>query len=181
MARRGYARRYSQAVFEIALETDELDRWQSDLQKIVSVVGDAALVAWLESPKVNLDDKVRLLSERLPGINPLALNLVGLLVAKGKPAIIGDIASEYQRLVDIHYGIEQAEVITASPLNDKDKQGLAEKLGAIIGKKVVLKPSVDPGVIGGVIARIDGKLLDASTRHQLEALRKELSGEGSKR
>ncbi len=66
-------------------------------------------------------------------------------------------------------------------LEPRIAQKLTEKLGAIIGKKVVLKPSVDPGVIGGVIARIDGKLLDASTRSQLEALRKEIAGEAIKR
>ncbi len=181
MTRRVYARRYSRAVFEIALETNRLEPWLSDLQKIAGVVGEAALIAWLESPKIHFDDKVRRLSERLEGISPHALNLVSLLVARGKPAIIGDIAIEYQRLLNRHHGIEPAEVITAIPLDDRDKQALAEKRGAIIGQKVVLKPSVDPGVIGGVIARIDGKLLDASTRSRLEALRKEISGEGSKR
>ena len=45
MARRAYARRYSQAVFEIALEAKELDRWQSDLRKIASLAEDTSLVA----------------------------------------------------------------------------------------------------------------------------------------
>ncbi|GAH57989.1 unnamed protein product, partial [marine sediment metagenome] len=40
MARRVYAKRYSQAVFNIALEKDELDRWQSDLRKIASLGED---------------------------------------------------------------------------------------------------------------------------------------------
>ncbi len=181
MAKKVYARRYSQAVFEIALETNKLDQWQSDLQKIASVVGEAAPVAWLESPKIHFDEKARWLSERLPDVSPLALNLVRLLVTKGKLGIIGDIADEYQRLLDSHRGIEQAEVTTAIPLGDEDKQRLAERLGAIVGKKIVLKSSVDPAVIGGIVARIDGKLLDASTRGKLEALRKELAGAGGKR
>ena len=33
---------------------------------------------------------------------------------------------------------------------------------------------------GGVVARINGKLLDASTRNKLEALRRELAGAGEK-
>jgi len=135
---------------------------------------DAILIAWLENPKFRFDDKVRLLSEQLGDINPLTLNLVYLLVARGRLGMIGDIADEYQRLLDSYRGIEQAEVITAVPLDDEDKIRLGERLGAVVGKKVVVKPEVDSSLIGGFIARIGGKLLDGSTRGRLEALKREL-------
>ena len=176
MARRAHAKRYSQAVFEIAVERQELDRWQSDLRKIVSLGEDAAFTTLIESPKLRLNDKARLLSERLGDINPLALNLAYLLVARGSFSMVGEIADAYQRLLDSHRGIEQAEVITAIPLDDDDKLRLAEHLGAIVDKKVVIKPEVDSSLIGGVIARIGGKLLDGSTRSRLEALKREVSG-----
>ena len=178
MARRAYARRYAQAVFEIALETKELDKWQSDLRKIVSIVGDAALVAFLESPKVHFEDKARLLSERLKGINPLALNLTLLLVTRGRLSIIGEIADEYQRRLNSYRGIEPAEIITAIPLDDKDKLKLTEHLGAIVGKKVVLKSEVDSALIAGFVARVGSKLLDGSTHSKLMTLKKELAGTG---
>lgn len=178
MARKAYARRYSQAVFEIALETKELDKWRSDLKKIVSVVGDTAFVALLESPKFHFNEKAKLLSERLEGINPRALNLVYLLLVKGRLGMLADIADEYRRLLDSYRGIEQAEVITAIPLDEKDKLKLAEHLGAMVGKKVVLKTEVDSSLIGGVVARIGGKLLDGSTHSKLLALKRELAGTG---
>ena len=174
MTRKVYTRRYAQAVFEIALETKELDRWQSDLQKIAGLAKDVTLVAFLESLKIPFDDKARLLSELLKSINPLALNLVYLLAARGKLRTIGDIADDYQRLLDSHRGIEMAEVVTATDLDEEDKRRLAEHLSAIVGKKVTLKTEVEPELIGGVIARIGGKLLDGSTRSKLEALKKEL-------
>lgn len=175
MARKVYARRYSQAVFNIALERKELDRWQSDLRKIASLSEDATFFAFLESPKVHFGDKAKLLSERLGDINPLALNLVYLLVARGRLSIMGDIADGYQRLFDNYHGVEQAEIITAIPLDDEDKTRLGEHLGAIVSKKVVLKLEVDSSLIGGIVARIGGKLLDGSTRSQLMALKKELA------
>ncbi len=181
MARRVYARRYAQAVFEIALEKKELERWQSDLQKIVSVVSDATFLAALESPKLKLEYKTRLLSERLGDVSPLALNLVSLLIARASIGLIGDITDEYQRLLDSYHGIEPAEVITAIPLEDKDIQKLAESLSALVGKKVVLKSEVDSSVIGGIVARVGGELLDGSTRSKLAALRRELVGMEMKR
>ena len=174
MPRGVYARRYSQAVFEIALERKELDRWQSDLGKIASLGEDATFIAFLESPRFHFNDKARLLSERLGDINPLALNLVYLLVARGRLSMVGDIADGYQQLLDSYRGIERAEITTAIPLDDEDKLRLEEHLGAIVGKKVVLKPGIDSSLIGGIVARIGGKLLDGSTRSQLMALKREL-------
>jgi len=181
MARKAYARRYAQAVFEIALEEKELERWQSDLQKVVKAVEDATFLAALESPKIKVDDKTRLLSERLVDVNPLVFNLVRLLITRTSIGIVGDIAEEYQRLLNSYHGIEPAEVITAVPLDDKDIQKLTENLGALIGKKVVLKSAVDPGIIGGIIARVGGKLLDGSTRSKLLALKRDLVGTERKR
>jgi len=81
-------------VFELAREKGELDSWPSDLEKIARLGEDVALVAWLESPRFPFEDKARLLAERLGDINPLALNLAYLLVARGRLGMAGDIADE---------------------------------------------------------------------------------------
>jgi F-type H+-transporting ATPase subunit delta len=178
MARKAYARRYAQAAFDIARGKNELDRWQSDLRKIAALAEDAELMAVLESPKIHFEDKAKLLAKGLGDINPLALNLVFLLVTRGRVGMLADIADEYQSLLDSYRGIEQAEVVTAVPLDDEDRKRLEERLEKMVGKKVVLKAQVDPGVLGGVVARIGGRLLDGSTRSKLLALKKALaSGE----
>ncbi len=174
MANKTYARRYAQAVFEMALQAKELDRWQSDLARVVAMAGDADIAALLASPRMPFEDKAGMLSELLEGINRLALNLVLLLVTRDSLPIIGDIADDYQRRLDSHRGIETAEVTTAVPLDDNDKARLAEHLGAVVGKKVIIKSSLDPGLIGGVVARVGGKLLDGSTRSRLATLKTEL-------
>ena len=175
MARRASVKRYAQALFEIALKTKELDRWQSDLGNIVGITGEAELVAFLESPKINFDDKARILSERFKDVNPLVLNLVLLLASKGGLGLVGGIADEYQRLLDRYRGVESAEVITAVPLTDEDKHKLAEDIGAIFGKRVILKSEVNPELIGGIVVRVGGKLLDGSIQGKLLALKKELA------
>jgi len=178
VARKLYSRRYSQAVFEIALEKQELDSWQSDLKKIASLSEDATFIALLQSPRLRFEDKAKLLAELLSDINPLALNLVYLLVARGRLDTAGEIADEYQQLLDSYRGIAQAEVTTAMPLSDEDRLKLARRLGAIVGKEVVLKSEVDSGLIGGIVVRIGGKLVDGSTHSQLQTLKRELVGAG---
>ena len=47
-----------------------------------------------------------------------------------------------------------------------------------MGVKVEITAKVDPDILGGIIARVGGKLLDGSTRSKLTALKKALvSGE----
>ena len=176
MPRKVYARRYAQAAFEIALEKKELDKWQSDLQKVVDVVSDEVFLAALESPKIKLDDKSLLLSKQLGKINPLVLNMAKLLIDRGGIGMIGEIADEFQRLLDAYRGIQTADITTAVPLDDKDKKKLAENLGVLLDMKVEIKSEVDPEILGGIIARVGGKLLDGSTRTKLAALKRELVG-----
>ena len=180
MANSTYARRYSKAIFKIALEGKELNRWQSDLRRIAGIVKDETLFALLENPEVTFDDKAKVLSERLGEINPEALKLVAQLVAKSRLAMIVDISDEYQRLLDNYRGIEGAEVAevtTAIPLDDEDKLRLAQRITSLVGKPVVLKPKVDPSLIGGIMIKVGDKLIDGSIRSKLVALRKTLGGE----
>lgn len=176
MPKRAYANRYAQAVFEIAKENRTLEEWQSDLEKIAGLASDESVVAVLQNPKLPFNEKKRLLTLALRDLSPLAMNLAQMLVATGHLHLTGKICEEYQRLADAERGIERAEVTTAVPLTDIDKRLLEERLAALIGKKIVVKPRVDPEVLGGFVARINGKLLDGSTRSKLEALKKELAG-----
>lgn len=177
MANSAYAIRHAQEVFKTALEKKELNKWQSDLRRIASLAKDATLLALLENPEVSFDDKAEVLAERLVEVNPEALKLVAELVAKGRLTVMGEIADEYQRLVDNYHGIEGAEVAevtTAIELDDEDKLRLAQRLTSIVGKPVVLKPKVDSSLLGGIIIRVGDKLIDGSIRSKLEALKREM-------
>lgn len=176
MAKKAYARRYAQAIFEIALEKNELERWQVDLKKIAESLANSFFLAAMESNRLKIEDKSRLLSEVLGEVNPMALNLVRLLVDRSGVDMAGQIAKEYQELLYNHSGIAAADVITAVPLGEHEKQKLTESLGKLVGKKVVIESRVDPEILGGVIARVGGKLLDGSTRSKLQALKKEIAG-----
>ena len=174
-----YARRYSQAIFRMALEKKDMNRWQSDLRKASSLMKDTALFSLIANPQVEVDKKSKTLEQRLGDVNPMVIKLLLLLAAKSRLALIDDIAEEYQASVDNYRGIEGteiAEVTTAIPLDDDYQLKVAERITEIIGKPVLLKPKVDPGIIGGIIIRVGDKLIDGSLRSKLAALRKDLGG-----
>ena len=178
MRKKANARRYAQAVFQIALETKELDRWQADLQTLAGALLSTDIIAALESPKISFEDKSRLL-EKLRDIDPMALNLIRLLILKNSVSITGEIAAEYERLLNAYRGVQKARVVTAVAIDEIEKTRMEQELGALVGAKIVLEPEVDPGILGGVVARIDGKLIDGSTRTRLENLRRSMAGEGN--
>ncbi len=178
MASKIRAGRYAQAVFEIALEKKELDIWQSDLRRVASMGQDPEIVAIMENPKVAFADKAKLLAGLLPGINATAMNLVQLLVSRGRFALVVKIAEEFQRMLDSYRGVAKAEVMTAVPLSEEDKTNLSEKLSTLFNKKIELTSDVNPNLIGGIVLRVNGKLLDGSTSSKLAALKGELAGAG---
>ena len=170
---------YAQAAFELALDRDELEGWQKGLEDIVELTQNEALLGLLENPKVPFATKKGLLEEQLGDIPPLALHLVLLLVTKNRLRLASDISRQYQLMLDAHRGIEHAEVTTAVPLSDKDRDMVTQRVGEIVRRKVVLDPRVDPAVIGGFVARIGDMLIDGSIRQQLDTLKKNLVEVGS--
>ena len=102
-----------------------------------------------------------------------------MLAAKGKLAVIDDIAEEYQAQVDNYRGVEGteiAEITTAIPLDNDYQLKIAQRITEIVGKPVMLRPKVDPAIIGCIIIRVGDKLIDGSIRSKLAALRKDLGG-----
>ncbi len=174
MARVASAKRHAQAVFQIALDTDEVEKWRFELKSIATTLGDPQLAAILENPKVHLSDKVQVIDKCLPGLSRHALNLAYLLVARQRFGILDRIVAEYERMADAYQGLEHATVTTAIPLDRAGEEKLSERLASITGKRIVLTADVDPDIIGGFVARIGDKLIDGSTQARLKALKQRL-------
>lgn len=174
MAQRGSAKRYAQAVFQLANEKGQLDQWAKDLTSIASVFKEAGAQSILSSRKVKPADKDKFLSETLNGISPTAMNLARILVAREGVGAAIEIALQYQDLLDKHRGVERGEIVTAVDLSPEQQSTIASTLERIVGRKVILTTRKDPIVVGGLVARVGGKVIDGSVRTKLLELQKEL-------
>lgn len=165
-------------LFEAALAAKSPVKYLTDLRRVSDLVDDRAVMEALEGAKIPAGDKARLLSERSGGLTPEVAALVAGLMEKGRLAELDDITIEYQKLLDAYHGVEGAEVAevtTAIALDEETRLSLGKRLTEIIGRPVVIKASVDPGVIGGIIVRVGDKLIDGSIRSRLQTLSKELA------
>lgn len=68
-----------------------------------------------------------------------------------------------------------AEVITASPLSPEFSDKVIARLKVLTGKDVVLRHKLDEAILGGIVIRVDGKLLDGSVRRRLDQLKTTIS------
>ncbi len=169
------ARRHAQAVFEIAVEKNELEKWRSDLDLLAGVFGEADLVPVLESPKIRFEDKADVVAKNLSAISTEALNLAKLLVLKHRVKIMPQIAQEYGIMMDRRQGIEHAQVTTAVELDSSAELKLKEELAKITGSKVELTTRIDPDIIGGFVARVGDKVIDGSVRNRLQNLKHDIT------
>ena len=168
------ARRYAQAAFEIAEDRGEVDRWLGDLRMAADVLRESRVARFLANPGVPFEKKRQILATNLSDVNPLTQNLLFLLVKKGHLQSLPDITDEFENLVNQWRGTEVAEVTTAVPLDDQEAAAIKQRLEGLTGKKIVLRQSVDPAIIGGVIAKVGDKLIDGSVRGKLATLRQRL-------
>lgn len=169
------SKRHAQAIFQIALEEKRLDGWVTDLEKIESVLGDSEIAAVLSNPKVSSEKKKDLLDRGLKGISPMAMNLAQFLVAKNRLHLVDGLAMEYKRLVNAYGGLELAQVTTAVPISTQEGERVGKGLTAMSGKRVTVELSVDPEILGGFVARLGDKLIDASARTRLQELKKTIA------
>ncbi len=165
-------------LFAAALAAKAPVKYLAQLRRISELGQDKTVAEVLAGARTSTPDKVKLLSERAGGLSPEVATLLGSLLDKARLAEIDDITLEYQRLLDAYHGVEgaeTAEVTTAVALDEETRLSLGRRLTEIMGRPVVIKASVDPSVIGGIIVRVGDKLIDGSIRSRLQTLSKELA------
>jgi len=170
------AKRYARAAFELARDRGELDLWESDLIALAQALASPEAAAFLASRQVDAAAKESFLRQAGGEPSPLVWNLVRLLSSKGRLALLADIAEQFQALLDEHRGIAHAQVMTAVPVSDDEREALARRLSELTGKRVLVETREEPAILGGLVARIGDRLIDGSTRSKLEALRRRLAG-----
>lgn len=176
MARRQTAaRRYAEAAFEIGRADEALDRWEKDLRQLREALAQPELGALVEHPAVAYGVKERILRRVAPDVGREALNLVLLMIRRGRPAAVNRMVEHFEALLRRERGIALAEVRTALPLDDPQRKAITDRLAQLTGSHIEMNEVVDESLIGGIAVRIGDQLYDASVRSRLERLRARLT------
>jgi F-type H+-transporting ATPase subunit delta len=176
MARRDTAaRRYAEAALEIGRADGTLDTWERDLAALRDALADEQLRTLAEHPAVPFAEKERVIRRVAGDVSPEALNLVLLMIRRGRPRAVPRMVEHFASLVRRERGISLAEVRTALPLDETQRDAVMDRLHELTGDEIEINEVVDEGLIGGITVRIGDRLYDASVRSRLERLRARLT------
>ena len=162
-------------MFQIALDHDSLDVWVDDLQTLADLLDDSDVAAFLDAPQVPEARKLETIKQLLgDSVGTLPANLLGLLATKNMTLLMPGILEQFTIMVDRHRGIEWADVTTAVPLDDAQQQKVAQLLSGIAGSEVSLRTYVEPNLIGGMVARLNDRVIDGSVRSRLNNMHRQV-------
>ncbi len=174
MPKRVSGKRYAEAIFELALQEQQVEQWATELELVGQVLQDEEFNAFLKHADVPVDQKIKSIDAVLAQVHPLVRNMVNLLVSKGLVDLAAELKEAYTELWDQHAGRQRVEVTSAVDLDQPEVDRIVQFVSGLIDKEVVVSTQVDESILGGVIIQIGDQLLDGSTRSKLEALRSRL-------
>ena len=126
----------------------------------------------LSSPNLPKQERCQILDDSFRGkVHAYVLNFLKILTEKGYMKHFDDCFKTFENLYNNDNGILPVTAITAVSLNPAQAEKLTDKLCQITGKQVKLHNRVDPNVLGGVRLDYDGKRLDDTVSHRLDAVR----------
>lgn len=181
MSNRSSAARYARALFDVAQKESDVTKVQQDLTAVVATVaGNPDLARVLAShtvPELARRNIIVSIGEKLGVAVPVG-KLLGLLAERRRLELLPDIAAVYTERLHAHRNVLQAEVATAAPLSAEATRSLEASLSGVTGKQVTMRVSVDPTLLGGVVARVGSTVYDGSVRTQLKKMRDQLVAQG---
>jgi F-type H+-transporting ATPase subunit delta len=173
----GKAQAYARALFDLAALADSVDATDEGLRSLVEAArSHAGLRDALADASVPAQNKREILRELFgENVTAEALAIVTVIVERGDAALLDDVSRAFDEIAEAERGMVVAQVTTAVPLDDALRSRITEKLTASLDRPVALRERVDESILGGVVIKVAGRVLDGSLALQLDEARTRLS------
>ena len=170
------AQSYAASLVELAKAEGSLDRVDQDIRLVKATLAEHInLKTALTDSGVPVEQQQRVVEEIFSDkVARVTLNFIRLLIGMGQVGLLPEIADEFARRLEAVENKIIAEVTTAVPMEKQDVDRVAERLSALAGRDVTVRSTVDSSMVGGIVVRMGGKLLDGSVRNQLERLKAQM-------
>ncbi len=168
---------YSEALFDVAVETGKIEAFLEDLSGVVdSLKTYPEFFDLFKTPQISTDEKKEIIENVFGGkISGEVLNFLKIIMDKHRGNEIEAITKAYEERVYDHKGIEKATVVSAVPLSDAQMKAITEKLEKLTGKSIEMTDKIDKTILGGVTVRIGDRIIDGSIRSRLTDVKEDLA------
>jgi F-type H+-transporting ATPase subunit delta len=171
---------YAEALLELAAGQSDspagpetIGQELAALRKIT--LADPLVMPLLVDPAIGHEERHNLLNRVFSGrLSTLLMNFLYVLCDKGRLNLLPSIAGGYQELLDKRLGKVEVDVTVAHRLDDASLETVRQSVGAALKRDVVIHQYVDEKILGGMILRVQDKLIDGSVRTQLASMREKI-------
>jgi len=164
------ARGYAQALFQIAQAEGALEQVEDELFRFARILeNETRLREALTDPSLAPEHRANMVTELLGNkVSPHTVNIIAFVVQQGRARELTKIIDSLVQLAAEERRKAIAEVRSATPLDEGQRQQLKDAITRATGKQVELKVLVDPSVIGGLLVRVGDQVFDGTVRRRLE-------------
>ncbi|MFJ7920565.1 F0F1 ATP synthase subunit delta [Lysinibacillus fusiformis] len=178
MSNSAVAKRYAQALFELAQQKNILAEVGADLNELTKIVKESPdLLTLLNAPKFSIGRKKQMVAEIFAGATPEVIRTVQLLVEKKRVNEVKLIANAYAELAAKAQGTADATVFSTRALSAEESANISTTFAKLVGKQSLnITNEIDPSLLGGIRVQIGNHIYDSSVANKLERLKRELIG-----
>jgi F-type H+-transporting ATPase subunit delta len=176
------ASRYAQALADLVLKPgSRVDPEQAltELASLASVLkGAPQLQHVLLSPSVPTPRKRALIGRLVAalGVSDLVRRFLLVMVGHRRIDLLEEAGEAFEMEIDARRGVVRVDVASPRELTAAEREALSRELAGLTGRQPRLRFRLEPGLIGGLVARVGSTVYDGSVRGQLEGMRHRLAG-----
>lgn len=168
-------KRYADALLDVCFEEKCQDDVYTEFKMLYEQMKEDKEFERLVTESVlSSEEKKELFEKVLPNGSAYFMNFLKTLADRGRENELLDMFQEFERGYKERNNIIEAEAVTAVEMTAEQVQRVTAELSEKYGKTVVLKTSVDPSIIGGMVLYVGNEMLDASVKARFEGLKKQL-------
>ncbi len=175
----GLPGRYAAALYDLADERRELDVVVDQMQALGRLIDQSApFRRLLSSPLIDVTQARTAARAAMTGqgFGKTVIDLVGVIANNRRLAILRTVVTAFSTLVASKRGVVTANVASAHPLSDVQREQLRARLIEAGYGNVNIQEAVDPALLGGLVVRVGARLYDSSLKSRLQRLQYAMKG-----
>ncbi|UCF09737.1 MAG: ATP synthase F1 subunit delta [Candidatus Bipolaricaulota bacterium] len=177
MISRDIARRYAEALYDLAAEEKSLDAVGDQVGSLVDSLSETPDArTFLVHPLVPRQRKMAFLDAAFPGLSDSVRGLLGIVIRNAREDHLWLIREEFDAIRVARAGVQRVAVSSASALSDAARERITDRLVEILGRPVELAETVEEELLGGVRVEVEGIVVDGTLRGRLDRLFERLEG-----
>lgn len=169
------ARPYAEAVYLLADEKGQVDKWSQALAFLKQVTSDKLFKQLTDNPKISKAMLEKAMVDICKGqLDNEGLNFIKLLIRNNRLQLVEEVAEQFEAKKAEESGLLDVTVTSAFPMSDNDVKKLTVSLSGSFGKEVKISVKEDSTLIGGMVIRVGDKVIDGSLSGQIQQLANKL-------